>query len=81
MLRLHAILSSKPQPTLIRLPHKSFNPILEPVWAQESLTTYDPLDLVFPSNEVLKAMIGPNIPWDDLHHKSDFLPKLKRIEA
>jgi hypothetical protein len=47
-----------------------------------SLATQDPLDLVFPSDEViLEAMTGPNRPWDDLHHRSYFLPKLRRIEA
>jgi hypothetical protein len=40
------------------------------------------LDLVFPFDEViLEAMTGPDRPWDDLHHKSYFLPELKRIEA
>ena len=27
------------------------------------------------------AMLGPEIPWDDLHHRSYFLPELRRIEA
>jgi hypothetical protein len=62
-------------------PHE-LDPILEPVWARDSLATYDPLELVFPSNEViLEAMTGPDKPWDDLHHRSYFLPDLKRIEA
>jgi hypothetical protein len=30
---------------------------------------------------ILEAMTGPNKPWDDLHHRSYFLLKLKRIEA
>jgi hypothetical protein len=63
-------------------PPQELDPILEPIWAQDSLTTYDPLDLVFPSDEViLEAMTGPDRPWDDLHHRSYFLPELKRIEA
>jgi hypothetical protein len=42
----------------------------------------DPLDLVFPSDEViLEAMTGPDRPWDDLHHRSYFLPELRRIEV
>jgi len=54
--------------------------VLKPVWARDSLATYDPLELVFPSNEViLEAMTGPEKPWDDLHHISYFLPELKRI--
>jgi hypothetical protein len=39
------------------------------------------LDLVFPSDEeILEAMTGPYIPWDDLHHRYYFLPKIRRIE-
>jgi hypothetical protein len=56
--------------------------VLEPIWAQYSLTTHDPLDLVFPSYKaILEAMTGPDRPWDDLHHRSYFLPELRRIEA
>jgi hypothetical protein len=29
----------------------------------------------------MEAMIGPKRPWDDLHHRSYFLPELRRIEA
>jgi hypothetical protein len=35
-----------------------------------------------PSDEVIiKAITGPNKPWEDLHHRSYFLPELHRIEA
>jgi hypothetical protein len=38
--------------------------------------------LVFPSNEaILEAMTSPDRPWDDLHHRSYFLPELRRIEV
>jgi hypothetical protein len=30
---------------------------------------------------ILEEMTGPDRPWDDLHHRSYFLPKLRRIEA
>ena len=63
-------------------PPQKLDLILEPIWAQDSLSTQYPLDLVFPSNEViLEAMTGPDRPWDDLHHRSYFLPELRRIEA
>jgi hypothetical protein len=40
------------------------------------------LDLVFPSDEaVIEAMTSLDKPWDDLHHRSYFLPELSRIEA
>jgi hypothetical protein len=56
--------------------------VLKPIWAQYSLTAQDPLELVFPFNEaILEEMTGPDRPWDDLHHRSYFLPELRRIEA
>jgi hypothetical protein len=30
---------------------------------------------------ILEALTGPDRPWDDLHHRSYFLPELGRIEA
>jgi hypothetical protein len=70
--------STDPDPT----PAQELDPVLEPIWAQGSLATTDPLDLVFPSDEViLEALTGPDRPWDDLHHRSYFLPELRRIEA
>jgi hypothetical protein len=63
-------------------PAPELDPVLEPAWAQGSLATTDSLDLVFPSDEaILEALTGPDRPWDDLHHRSYFLPELGRIEA
>jgi hypothetical protein len=63
-------------------PAQELDPVPEPAWAQGSLATTDSLDLVFPSDEViLEALTGPDRPWDDLHHRSYFLPELGRIEA
>jgi hypothetical protein len=70
--------SATPDPT----PAQELDPLLEPVWAQDSLDNTDSLDLVFPSDEaVIEAMTGPDKPWEDLHHRSYFLPDLSRIEA
>jgi hypothetical protein len=70
--------SADPDPT----PAQELDPVLEPTWAQGSLTDTDSLDLVFPSDEVIiEAMTSPDRPWDDLHHRSYFLPELRRIEA
>jgi hypothetical protein len=56
--------------------------VLEPIWAQGSLTDTDSLDLVLPSDEaIIEAITSPDRPWDDLHHRSYFLPELRRIEA
>jgi hypothetical protein len=56
--------------------------VLEPTWAQVSLADTNSLDLVFPLDEVfIEAMTSSDKPWDDLHHRSYFLPELRRIEV
>jgi hypothetical protein len=63
-------------------PAQELDPLLEPIWAHSSLANVDSLDLVFPSDEVLiKAMTSPDKPWEDLHHRSYFLPELSWIKA
>jgi hypothetical protein len=58
-------------------PAQEFDPLLEPIWAQGSLIATDSLELVLPSDEaVIEAMTSPNKPWEDLHHRSYFLPEL-----
>jgi hypothetical protein len=52
--------------------------VLEPIWAQGSLADTDSLDVVLPSDEaIIEAMTSLERPWDDLHHRSYFLPKLR----
>jgi hypothetical protein len=63
-------------------PAQELDLLLEPIWAQGSLTNVDSLDLVFPSDEaVIKAMTSMDKPLEDLHHRSYFLPELSRIEV
>jgi hypothetical protein len=63
-------------------PTQELDPILEPIWAQGSLADTDSLDLVLPSEKaIIEAMTILETPWDDLHHRSYFLPELSRIEA
>ena len=70
--------SATPNP----IPAPELDPLLEPIWAQDFLVNIDSLDLVLPSDEaIIEAMTGPDKPWDDLHHRSYFLPELHRIEA
>jgi hypothetical protein len=65
--------SATPDP----IPAQELDPLLEPIWAQDSLVNTDSLDLVFSSDEaIIEAMAGPDKPWDDLHHRSYFLPEL-----
>jgi hypothetical protein len=70
--------STNPNPT----PAQELDPLLEPIWDQGSLANVDSLDLVLPSDKaVIKAMTSPDKPWEDLHHRSYFLPKLSQIKA
>jgi hypothetical protein len=63
-------------------PTQELDPLLEPIWAQVSLAKVDSLDLVLLSDEaVIEAMTSPYKPWEDLHHRSYFLPELRRIKA
>ena len=53
-----------------------------PAWAVESSHSHDFLDDVFPSDEaILEAMSGVEQPWEELHHRSYFLPKLDHMEC
>jgi hypothetical protein len=55
--------------------------VLEPIWAAHSYFSHDFLDDTLPSDEaMLEAMSGPDRPWDDMNHRSYFLPKLVKIE-
>jgi hypothetical protein len=57
------------------------DPVLRPVWAASFSCSHDFLDDTFPSNEaIIEAMNGSDRPWDDMHHRSYFLPQLERIE-
>jgi hypothetical protein len=63
-------------------PAQELDPLLEIIWAHGSLANIDSLDLVLPSDEaIIEAMTSPYKPWEDLHHRSYFLPELSRIEA
>jgi hypothetical protein len=57
------------------------DPILETVWATQSSCSHDFLDDNLPSDEaILAAMNGHDRPWDNMNHRSYFLPELVRIE-
>jgi hypothetical protein len=70
--------SATPDPILTQ----ELDPLLKPIWAQGSLANIDSLDLVLPSDEaVIEVMTSPDKPWEDLHHRSYFLPNLSRIKV
>jgi hypothetical protein len=51
------------------------------VWATSSSFSHDYLDDTLPSDEaIVEAMNGSDRPWDDIHHRSYFLPDLARIK-
>ena len=53
-----------------------------PAWAVESSHSHDFLDDVFPLDEaIFEVMYGVEKPWEELHHRSYFLPKLDRMEC
>ena len=70
--------SAYPNPT----PAQELDLVLEPIWAQGSLADTDYVDLVFPLDEaIIEAMTSLDRLWDDLHHRSYFLPELRWIES
>jgi hypothetical protein len=53
----------------------------EPVWAQNSSSSQDCLDTIFPSDEaIIEEMVGAERPWGDMHQRSYFLPELSHVE-
>ena len=52
-----------------------------PAWAFKSSHAHDFLDSVFPSDEaIIEAISGVEPPWEELHHRYYFLPKLDHLE-
>ena len=52
-----------------------------PTWAVDSSHAHDCLNDVFPSDEaIIEAMFGVDPPWEELHHRSYFLPELVHME-
>ena len=52
-----------------------------PAWAVQSSHMHDCLDMIFPSDEaIIEAMSRVETPWEELHHRSYFLPELDRLE-
>ena len=51
-------------------------------WSLDSTSALNYLDSVLPSEEaILEAMMGIDQPWEDLHHRSYFLPPLQEVES
>ena len=57
------------------------DPYVLPAWEVQSSHAHDFLDTIFPSDEaIIEAMSGVEPPWEELHHRSYFLPLLDRLE-
>jgi hypothetical protein len=55
--------------------------VSRPMWATSLSCSHDFLDATFPSDEaIIEDMNGSDKPWDDIHHRSYFLPMFERIE-
>ena len=75
------VLDSSVDPNPITSQTDEENHVLEPVWATSSPYSRDFLDETLTSIEaIIEAMNGSDRPWDDMHHRSYFLPNLARIE-
>ena len=58
------------------------DPYVLPAWAVESSHAHDCLDIVFASDEaIIEVMSGVEPPWEELHHRSYFLPELDCLEC
>ena len=76
-----AILDSSTDPDPVTSQTDEGDPILRPLWATSLSCSHDFLDEIFLSDEsILEAMNVSERPWDDMHHRSYFLPSLEKIE-
>ena len=58
------------------------DPYVLPAWAVQYSHAHDYLDMVFPSDEVIiEARLGVETPWEEFHHRSNFLPELDCLES
>jgi hypothetical protein len=52
-----------------------------PIWEINSSHSLDCIETIFPSDEaILEVMMVLERPWEDLHHRSYFLPEMDHIE-
>ena len=61
---------------------EEFEGYVAPAWAFDSTSALDCLDMVLPfEEEILEVIMGIDRPWEDLHHRSYFLPPLQEVES
>ena len=51
-------------------------------WEVKYSHAHNCLDIVFPSDEaIIESMSGVEPPWEEIHHRSYFLPELDHLEC
>ena len=81
MIAYQANLQSATEPCSSSSRTEEEDPYVLPAWAVQSSHAHDCLDTVFPSNEaIIEAMSRVEPPWEELHHRSYFLPELDLLE-
>ena len=81
MIAYQANLQSAAEPCSSSSRTEEEDPYVLPAWAVQSSHAHDFLDMVFPSDEaIIEAMSGVEPPWEELHHRSYFLPELDLLE-
>jgi hypothetical protein len=76
-----AILDSSSNLDPVPLQMVEEDPVPRPTWATSLSCSHDFLDETLPSDKaILEAMNVSKRPWDDMHHRSYFLPSLEKIE-
>jgi hypothetical protein len=57
------------------------DPYLMPSWLNSLTSAFDYISQIFPSDESIMEILSiDDIPWDDNHHRSSFLPPLEEIQ-
>jgi hypothetical protein len=52
-----------------------------PSWLNSLTSAFDYISQIFPSDESIMEMLSiEDVPWDDNHHRSSFLPPLEEIQ-
>jgi hypothetical protein len=75
-----AFLNSSTNPDLVPSPADDEDLVSRLMWDTSLSCSHDFLDGTFLLDEsIIEAMNGSNNPWDDMHHRYYFLPKLERI--
>ena len=69
----------EPSPSSSRMEEE--DPYVLPTWVVQYSHMHDCLDMVFPSDEaIIAAILGVEPPWEELHHRSYFLPEIDCLE-